>query len=165
MKTEFSNRAAIKLIYLLKRFMDEWNEKNLCTLNYPGFNAAHLPLFMCIGHGGISNNAVAAKLNITKQASSKIIKELEAIDMVKSEKSPIDARLVILRLSEQGEKYYNYILSQVISLEETYKNLVGAKNYDTAIEVMLKLVEFHEKQNCKGHKEVNQQVLPASSNS
>jgi len=164
METEFSNRAAIKLIYLLKRFMDEWNEKNLCTLNYPGFNSAHLPLFMCIGHGGISNNAVAAKLNITKQASSKIIKELEAIDMVKSEKSPVDARLVILCLTEQGEKYYNYILSQVMSLEEVYKNLVGPENYATAIEVMSKLVEFHEKHSCKGQKDAYQQVLPAGIN-
>ena len=87
--------------------MDEWNEKKLCRLHYPGFNQAHLPVFMSIGTTGISNNALAEKLNVTKQATSKIIKELEAIDMVRSEKSNADARAVMLFLTSDGEKYYN----------------------------------------------------------
>ncbi|HEY2583441.1 MAG TPA: MarR family winged helix-turn-helix transcriptional regulator [Mucilaginibacter sp.] len=142
-----SHRAAIRLVYLLKRFMDEWNEKKLCRLSYPGFNYAHLPLFMSIGTSAISNNEVANKLNVSKQASSKIIKELEAINMVKSEKSPSDARAVTLMLTDEGEKYYNYVVSQINLLEEKYKKLVGARNYEIAIDVMLKLVDFHEKQN------------------
>src|SRR5450631_2372679 len=84
---EDSKRVTVKLIYLLKRFMDEWNEKKLCRLHYPGFNHAQLPLFMSIGTTGISNNELADKLNVSKQATSKIIKELEAINMVRSEKS------------------------------------------------------------------------------
>src|ERR1700679_3418455 len=136
MQTESSNRAGIKLIYLLKRFMDEWNEKNLCRMQSPGFNYAQLPLFMTIGKTTISNNEAAAKLNISKQASSKIIKELEAINMVQSEKSTADARSVMLKLTNEGEEYYNYVLTQITELEEKYKKLVGAKNYETALEVM-----------------------------
>ncbi len=148
METESSHKAGIKLIYLLKRFMDEWNEKNLCSMHCPGFNSAQLPLFMTIGKTPISNNEAAAKLNISKQASSKIIKELEAINMVKSEKSAADARSVMLQLTPEGEEYYNYVLTEVSRLEDKYKKLVGAKNYETALEVMAKLVEFHEKQRC-----------------
>ena len=149
METKSSNVAAIKLIYVLKRFLDEWNEKNLCRFHYPGFNHSHMPLFMTIGEKPISNNEAAAKLNITKQASSKIIKELEAINMVKSERNASDARAVMLKLTPDGEKYFNYVMGQVTQLEEHYKKLVGAKNYETTIEVLLKLVDFHEKQNCK----------------
>jgi DNA-binding MarR family transcriptional regulator len=142
-------RITTKLIYLLKRFMDEWNEKNLCRVHYPGFNPSHLPLFMSIGTTGISNNALADKLNVTKQATSKIIKELEAIDMVRSEKCSTDARSSMLFLTTEGEKYYQYLKTQLLQLEEQYKKLVGAKNYEIAIDVMLKLVQFHEQQ-CKG---------------
>jgi len=148
-KTGDPKRITTKLIYLLKRFMDEWNEKNLCRVHYPGFNHSHLPLFMSIGTTGISNNELAEKLNVTKQATSKIIKELEAIDMVKSEKSQTDARAVMLFLTSEGEKYYQYLKTQLYQLEEQYKKLVGAKNYEIAIDVMVKLVNFHEQQNCK----------------
>ncbi len=146
MGTDISTRVTVKLIYVLKRLIDGWNEKNLCHLHCPGFNHAHLPLFMTIGMSPISNNELAAKLNVTKQATSKIIKELEALNMVKSEKSPADARAVMLALTDEGEKYYHYIVKQVLQLEEQYKKVVGAKNYQTAIDVLLKLVDFHETQ-------------------
>jgi|SRR6185437_3166941 len=147
-QTESSKRVTIKLVYLLKRFIDEWSEKKLCRLHYPGFNHAHLPLFMSIGTAGISNNELAEKLNVTKQATSKIVKELEAINMVRSEKSQADARSAMLFLTGEGEKYYQYLKAQIYQLEEQYKKLVGAKNYEIAVDVMLKLIDFHEKQNC-----------------
>jgi DNA-binding MarR family transcriptional regulator len=147
-QTEDAKRVTVKLVYLLKRFMDEWNEKKLCRLHYPGFNYAQLPLFMSIGTSGISNNELAVKLNVSKQATSKTIKELEAINMVRSEKSQSDARAVMLFLTSEGEKYYQYVKQQISQLEEQYKKLVGPKNYEIAIDVMLQLINFHEQQNC-----------------
>lgn len=149
MENDISTRVTVKLIYVLKRLIDEWNEKNLCRVHVPGFNYAHLPLFMTIGMSPISNNELAAKLNVTKQATSKIIKELEAMNMVKSEKSAVDARAVMLALTSEGEKYYHYILKQIYQLEDQYKKVVGVKNYQTAIDVLLKLVDFHETQDFK----------------
>lgn len=146
--TEDAKRVAPKLIYLLKRFIDEWSSKKMCVANNLGFNSAHLPLFMSIGTTGISNNALAAKLNVSKQATSKIIKELEVINMVRSEKSPDDARVVMLHMTDEGAKFYHYLKSQVTELENMYKKEVGAKNYEIAIDVMLKLVKFHETYNC-----------------
>jgi DNA-binding MarR family transcriptional regulator len=146
--TEDTKRVAPKLIYLLKRFIDEWSSKKLCVVHNPGFNSAHLPLFMSIGTTGMSNNALAAKLNVSKQATSKIIKELEALNMVRSDKSPDDARVVMLYLTDEGTKFYTYLKNQVTDLENHYKKEVGAKNYEIAIDVMLKLVKFHETYNC-----------------
>ena len=148
MQTDDSNRVTCKLVYLLKRLMDEWNEQKLCRLHYPGFNYAQLPLFMSIGTNGISNNELADKMSVTKQAASKMVKELEAINMVKSEKSVADARSIMLFLTDDGEKYYRYIKTQINGLEEQYKKLVGTRNYEIAIDVMLKLINFHEEQNC-----------------
>lgn len=149
MKSEDTMRITCKLVYLLKRLMDDWNEKKLCGLNCKHFNYAHLPLFMSIGRAGISNNELAEKLNVTKQATSKIIKELEANNWVKSEKSTSDARSVILHLTPEGETYYGLVKSQITALENEYKKLVGEKNYEIAIDVMLKLIDFHEAQNSR----------------
>jgi DNA-binding MarR family transcriptional regulator len=149
-KIDDHQRYACKMVYLLKRFIDDWSGKKLCTVHQPGFNSAHLPLFMSIGTDGISNNALAAKLNVTKQATSKIIKELESLNMVKSEKSTDDARVVMLHLTPEGERFYQYLRSQVETLENEYKRQVGAKNYEIAIDVMSKLIKFHEGYNCPG---------------
>lgn len=149
MQLKDSQRVTCKLVYLLKRFMDEWNEKKLCREHYPDFNYSQLPLFMSIGTSGISNNELAEKLNVSKQATSKIIKELEGMNMVRSEKSPSDARAVMLFLTPDGEKYYQYVKTQINDLEEQYKKLVGARNYEIAIDVMMKLINFHEKNNCQ----------------
>ncbi|GGG99898.1 MarR family winged helix-turn-helix transcriptional regulator [Mucilaginibacter phyllosphaerae] len=150
--TEENQRVAPKLVYVLKRLLDEWMGKKLCRIDQPGFNSAHLPLFMSIGKTGISNNELAAKMNVSKQATSKIIKELEAINMVKSEKSPDDARVVMLYFTTEGEAFYHNLKNQVMDLEAQYKKVAGSKNYEIAIEVMLKLVKFHEEYNCSEEK-------------
>ncbi|AMR32610.1 hypothetical protein A0256_14850 [Mucilaginibacter sp. PAMC 26640] len=147
---EDSQRITCKLVYMLKRAMDEWSMKKLCRMNHLDFNNAHLPFFMSIGTTGITNNALAAKLNVSKQAASKIVKELEATNMVRSEKSPDDARAVMLYLTDEGEKFYHHLKGQVEYLENEYKKVVGVKNYETAIDVMLKLVQFHDNYNCSG---------------
>jgi len=147
---EDSKRITCKLVYLLKRAIDEWSMKKLCRENNPDFNNSHIPFFMSIGTTGITNNALAAKMNVSKQAASKIVKELEATHMVRSEKSADDARASMLYLTPQGEKFYMHLKNQVEHLENEYKKVVGVKNYETAIDVMVKLVQFHDNYNCAG---------------
>jgi DNA-binding MarR family transcriptional regulator len=148
-KIEESHRIACKLVYLLKRYTDDCLNTQLCCGCHNNFNNAHLPLFMSIGSEGISNNALAEKLNVTKQATSKIIKELEAINLVTSQKSKSDARAVTLCYTEEGKQFYNDVKNQIYKLEDEYKKQVGAKNYEIAIDVMLKLIDFHEHQPAK----------------
>ncbi|MEO7212568.1 MarR family transcriptional regulator [Mucilaginibacter sp.] len=147
---EDSKRITCKLVYLLKRSIDDWSMKKLCRMNHLDFNNAHLPFFMSIGTTGITNNALAAKMSVSKQAASKIVKELEATNMVRSEKSADDARASMLYLTPDGEKFYQHLKTQVENLENEYKKVVGVKNYEAAIDVMLKLVKFHEEYNCTG---------------
>jgi len=136
-----------KLLYILKRLSYDWYCTKLCHANINDFNNAHLPVFMSIGTNGIFNGQVAAKLSITKQAASKVIKELEELKLVRSEKCSTDARSMMLYLTDDGIRFYQHITDQMTDLEQQYKKVVGAKNYETAINVMLKLVEYHENLN------------------
>ena len=136
-----------RLLYLLKRLSDEWYCTKLCHSSLEGFNNSYLPLFMSIGTKGISNSKLASTLSITKQAASKVIKELEELGLVKSEKCSTDGRSMMLYLTEDGIHFYEHIRNQMIALEQNYKKVVGARNYETAINVMLKLVDYHENLN------------------
>jgi DNA-binding MarR family transcriptional regulator len=135
---------ASRLLYLLKRLSDDWYCTELCHANLKGFNNSYIPLFMSIGTKGISNSKLAANLSITKQAASKVIKELEELELVRSEKCNTDGRSMMLYLTDEGIRFYEHIRSQMLSLEKEYKKVVGTKNYETAINVMLKLVEYHQ---------------------
>jgi DNA-binding MarR family transcriptional regulator len=139
-----SKKILPKLVYLLKRSIDEWIESNLCCSYHLTFNKSQLPLFMSIGTEGISNNKLAADLNISKQAASKVIKELEELNLVKSEKCSTDARSVTLLLTDEGVRFYRHIKNQIETLEKDYKKVVGTKNYEIAIEVMQKLNNYHD---------------------
>lgn len=141
-----NHRILAKLIYLLKRFTDDWLDSSLCCGGNTEFNNSHLPLLATIGRTGCTNNELAEKLNVTKQSTSKSIKTLEAIGLVRSEKSTSDARAVMIYLTDDGERLYDHIKQQIMALEEEYKKIVGAKNYETAVDVMLKLIDFHEHQ-------------------
>jgi len=144
MLNEDTTRMTNRLLYLLKRLSDDWYCTKLCHANLEGFNNSYLPLFMSIGTKGISNSKLASTLNITKQAASKVIKELEELNLVKSEKCSTDGRSMMLYLTEDGIHFYEHIRNQMITLEQEYKKVVGARNYETAINVMLKLVDYHE---------------------
>jgi len=144
MLNENSSRMPSRLLYLLKRLSDDWYCTELCHANLKGFNNSYIPLFMSIGTKGISNSKLAANLSITKQAASKVIKELEELELVRSEKCSTDGRSMMLYLTDEGIRFYEHIRSQMLSLEKEYKKVVGTKNYETAINVMLKLVEYHQ---------------------
>jgi DNA-binding MarR family transcriptional regulator len=102
---------------------------------------------MSIGTAGISNNELAANLNITKQAASKVIKELEELKLVRNETSSADARSVTLYLTEDGIRLYQHMKNQIEALEKEYKKIVGAKNYEIALDVMEKLNHYHDQLN------------------
>lgn len=51
---------------------------------------------------------------------------------------------MMLYLTDEGVSFYEHIKSQMKILEKEYKKVVRAKEYETAINVMLKLVEYHE---------------------
>ena len=144
MLNEDTSRMTSRLLYLLKRLSDDWYCTELCHANLKGFNNSYIPMFMSIGTRGISNSKLAANLSITKQAASKVIKELEELNLVRSEKCSTDGRSIMLYLTDEGIGFYEHISSQMVALEKEYKKVVGAKNYENAINVMLKLVEFHQ---------------------
>ncbi|MHB8205977.1 MarR family winged helix-turn-helix transcriptional regulator [Mucilaginibacter sp.] len=147
MINEDTNRTTSRLLYLLKRLSDSWFCNELCHENIEGFNNSYIPVFMSIGTTTISNSKLASNLSITKQAASKVIKELEELGLVSSEKCNTDGRLMMLCLTDKGASFYEHLRGQIEVLEDEYKKVVGAKNYETAINVMLKLVQYHEQLN------------------
>ncbi|ALL07714.1 hypothetical protein AQ505_20790 [Pedobacter sp. PACM 27299] len=136
-----------KQLYVLKKLTDDWGDKNICHLHQPHFNMAFLPFFMAVGLSGKSSSAIAADLKVSRQATGKIMKELEQSGLIKAEKSTIDARANLLQLTEEGRKFYLQVAQQASLLSSKYEKLIGKKQLEMMTETMEKMIHFHEKLN------------------
>jgi len=143
MENHINTRLLFKVIYILKRLTDEWGDNRFTQL-IPGFKIGYVPVFMCIGTNGISNNEVARELQITKMAASKILKELFALKLITSEKDPLDARSERIFLTPKGEEISEKVKESASEIVGEYRKIAGDENYDAAIDVLLAITRYHE---------------------
>ncbi|WP_159470500.1 MarR family winged helix-turn-helix transcriptional regulator [Dyadobacter sp. 3J3] len=143
MENHINTKFFFKVIYILKRLTDEWGE-HVITQFIPGFKMGYIPVFMCIGTDGISNNEVARELKITKMAASKILKELYALKLIASEKDPLDARSERIFLTPKGKEISTKVKESADGLVAEYRKVTGDENYDGAIDVLLAITRYHE---------------------
>ena len=97
-----SNREAIELLYKAYRAFtagpDEMLEKR-------GLNRSHHRILYFVGRSpGISVGELLRTLAISKQALNIPLRQLISMDMIKSQKSPDDARSKQLKLTAQGKR-------------------------------------------------------------
>lgn len=127
-----------------KRFFDDWAHDELAAHGYDYFRMGYMPFIMNISEEGSTNNEIAAKAKVTKQAMSKVTKELMEHGLIRSEKHEEDGRSTIIYLTPKGKKLIVDTKRCVSALGEEYKEIVGDKNFQIMLDSMHKIVEYHE---------------------
>jgi len=139
-----SSRSWGRISYQAKRAFDEWALKELAQQGYPDFKMAYMPLLMNIGVDGNTNNEIAAKSRVTKQAMSKVVKELEDLELIKVSAHSTDKRSVMIFLTDKGKKMVYAAKTQVKVLTNEYKKIIGKKNYEIMIDSLSKIIAYHD---------------------
>jgi len=142
-RNEDLERNLFRILYVLKRALDDWGEERIKALNNPHLQSTFMPFFMNIGSSGASNSDLAAMFKISKQGASRIVKGLEAAGLVRAEKSDKDGRSSMLYLTNEGQQFYQQQLGMLNDLKKDYMKLTGAKNYENAIDLLLNLIDYH----------------------
>lgn len=133
-----------RLVNMWKRFFDDWAHEELNKLGYDYFKMAYMPFIMNISESGSTNNEIAIKAKVTKQAMSKVVKELLAFDLIKIQKHETDARAALIFLTQKGKDLIADTKKCVGKLSSEYIDIIGEKNYKVMIESMYKIVKHHE---------------------
>lgn len=151
---EFENqkhRNWQRLIYLLRRHLDIWSLKHKKTRPEWGqIKLSYWPVICNIAAEGSSAVDIARSSMVAKQSMSRTIKELEEKKMITSKTSKDDRRVEHLQLTANGKLLIAEANDQVFELMETYKSLVGEKNLNITIDVINKIIEYHESLNAGG---------------
>ncbi len=139
-----SSRSWGRMSYQAKRVFDEWAMKELAQQGYPNFKMAYMPLLMNIGLNGNTNKEIAAKSRVTKQAMSKVVKELEDLGLIKVSQHSTDKRSVMIFFTDKGKKMVYTAKLQVKALTDEYKKIIGEKNYEIMIDSLSKIIAYHD---------------------
>ena len=134
-----------KIILILRRQFEAWAIKELSNQGYADFAMAHMPLIMNIKPEGTNNNELAAIARISKQAMSKVVKDLLEKGYIKTKVDTTDKRSTIILLTDKGKRFVIKARSCVQDVMLEYQNLLGKKEYEHLIDNLLKIVEYNEK--------------------
>lgn len=126
-----------------KRAFDEWALKILNEKGYAGFKMSYFPIIMNIGLDGSTNKEIAAAGRVTKQAMSKVIKELEKMKLIRYDYHPEDGRSMMIFLTKKGQEMVLESREMLMELEAKYEKSVGKQKYAIYKEVMQQLIELH----------------------
>jgi DNA-binding MarR family transcriptional regulator len=105
---------------------------------------AHVPILMNIDVGGTTNNELAKRTKVTKQAMSKVIKELQTMGYIIAKEHEADKRSISLMLSEKGKKLVLNSRHRMLALHHEYEGLLGKKKFNDLIDQLQKIIHYHE---------------------
>ncbi|TCD05891.1 MarR family transcriptional regulator [Pedobacter frigidisoli] len=140
-----TERLIFRLMDMLKKQMEKLATVQLAKLISPDFNLTYVPYFMSIGETGISNHELLEKIMVTKQGVSKIVKELERLELIYSVKSKQDARSIMIYLTKKGHILNIAIKKMAATTTAEYSNLLGAKKYEQLLDSLVK-IQAHNQQ-------------------
>ncbi len=135
----------VKLISILKHQFNEWALERLVRQGHADFKIVYMPVLMNISLEGTNNNDLAHHARVTKQAMSKVAKELQKLGYIKSKTDRNDKRSTIFILTDRGKKLVIEARCCVKDLTTEYKKLVGSAQFDRATEILKKIIAYNDK--------------------
>jgi DNA-binding MarR family transcriptional regulator len=90
---------------------------------------AHAALLRNIGEDGARPSELAAHADVTRQAITKLVDELERLDLVRRDPDPEDGRSVIIRYTDRGLAGVAIARKRMLALECGYAAQVGAERW------------------------------------
>jgi DNA-binding MarR family transcriptional regulator len=89
---------------------------------------------------GIINNELAKRARITKQAMSKVVKNLEAGGYILTRKHANDNRSAVIFLTDNGKRLLISAAESFLEIQDEYTDIIGQEDADSLKQILGKLV-------------------------
>ena len=134
-----------KALSISKKQFDEWVIRKLYSQGYHEFKIAYIPVLVNIGPEGTGNKELAQRTRVTKQAVSKVLKDLEDYGYITSKPAKDDKRNSIISLTDKGKKLV--IASRICMRElmDDYRREFGAKEFDHLLLMLQRMIEYNDR--------------------
>ena len=133
-------RSIGRLLWRLKRHVHLHIAPLLEKRGYTDIKMSSISLLVNIEEEGITSSELAKKLEVTKQAMSKAVKELEETGYVYSCPSEKDARASIIFLGDRGKEFLLDLNEEMQGMQARFEKAVSAKKYNQMVDTMCDLL-------------------------
>ncbi len=106
---------------------------------------SYLPVIFNISVDGSTASKITRRSMVIKQNLSQTIRELKKTGMIVTETDNKDKRSERLYLTPEGKNVVLDAHLELDKLQKEYARLVGEDELKTAVDVLLKLIAYHEK--------------------
>lgn len=132
-------RLLIRLLNIVKKDFDNRLIEKLQQAGYKDFKIGDMVLIVNISQEGTINNELAKKARITKQAMSKVVKNLEATGYIYTRKHETDNRATVIFLSDKGKQLVIDTAAVVQEVQGYYTSIIGEKDAEVLRDILFKL--------------------------
>ena len=142
---QMKKRNIMRLLKLWFRYLGERAEEIAEEHGFPDFKSNYIGFVANLGPDGTTSSELASKLCVTKQAISKMTKEIEAHGYIVFKAHETDGRASVIQLTEKGERLLaaSLLISDVLKKEMV--ELAGEADVEHLIDTLRLLVDHAEK--------------------
>ncbi|MGX5817836.1 MarR family winged helix-turn-helix transcriptional regulator [Chitinophaga lutea] len=133
------NRSLIRLLSIVKKDLDARLTEKMLQMGYD-FRIGDMVLLVNISPEGTINNELAKKARITKQAMSKVVKNLESAGYINTRKHETDNRATVIFLSDKGKQLVLDASACIQEIQQYYTSIIGESDVEVLRDILFRLV-------------------------
>ncbi len=141
---EFNNsreRLLTRQIVLIDRFVRNYVEDVWLAKGYVDVRYGHLSCLLNVQPDGSSVNYLAGKAQITKQAMSQLVKELEALGYVKTIVDEQDRRARVITVTEKALGLIRLLKGAGQEMDERFLDIIGHEKLEQLLSLQTELAQ------------------------
>jgi DNA-binding MarR family transcriptional regulator len=126
------------------RVIKSLNGRYLAELGYDDFKIGHCMAMLNLEDEGITAVEIAKKVNVSKQAMSKLIQELIEKGFVRAVKHPLDHRATLIRSTESGKKFLEVLMIVRKKVENEISQVIGVEKLNQLHLILREILDYYE---------------------
>lgn len=143
---ELRGRSIGRLVWRLKRYMDNFMEPRLHQMGFTDFKTSYLAFLANIEEKGITNNELAKRACVTKQMMSKTVSLLESEGYIHTERSETDSRSNRIFMNERGFQLLYAVRDCMNEAHAKFGDIIGEKRFGETVDSLRILTDALEKE-------------------
>lgn len=143
---ELRGRSFGRLIWRMKRYMDNFMEPRLHQMGFTDFKTSYLAFLANIEEKGITNNELAKRACVTKQMMSKTVSLLELEGYIYTQKSETDSRSNRIFMNERGFQLLYAVRDCMNEAHLKLSGIIGEERFDETLDSLRILADVLEKE-------------------
>ncbi len=131
-------------IYLLYRYLVALEDDLMPGLGLQQMGLSHIHLLFTIGLEGVSNSGMARRAKVSKQAMSKLVREMLALELITIKHNEQDSRCNVISLTDKGADTLVKIWEVNKLIRARFDKQIGKAKSKKLLALMAELVDSLE---------------------